>query len=63
MASCEFEGIVSSSIVTLFSVVRTMSGLAVDVDKFVGKVAGGDSLARKPGGRHTVSYSLELSLL
>ena len=39
----------SSSILTLSSDTRTMSGLAVEVDKSVGKVAGGDSLARRPG--------------
>ena len=41
----------SSSIVTLSSNTRTMSGLAVKVDKSVGKVAvaGGDSLARRLG--------------
>ena len=42
IASFELEGIVSSNIVTLSS--DTMSGLAVGVDKSVGKVEGGDSL-------------------
>ena len=49
IASFELEGIVSSSIVTLSSDTRTMSGLAVEAGKSVGKVAGGDSLARRPG--------------
>ena len=49
IASFELEGIVSSSIVTLSSDTRTMSGLAVRVDKSVGKVAGGDSLAWRLG--------------
>ena len=37
----------SSSIVTLSLDTRTMSGLAVEVDKSIGKVTGGDSLARR----------------
>ena len=47
IASFELEGIVSSSIVTLSS--DTMSGLSVGVDKSVGKVEGGDSLAWRLG--------------
>ena len=39
----------SSSIVTLSSDTRVMSGLAVEVDKSVGKVAGGNSLEWRPG--------------
>ena len=38
----------SSSIVTLSSDTRAMSDLAVEVDKSVGKIAGGDLLARRP---------------
>ena len=49
MAALESEGIVSSIIVTLFSDTMTISGLAVEVDKLVGRVAGGDSVARRPG--------------
>ena len=49
IASFELEGIVSSKIVTLSPDIRIMSGVAVDVDRFVGRVAGGDSLAQKPG--------------
>ena len=48
MIACfQLEGIVRSSIVTLSSDTRTMSGLAVEVDKSVGKVTG-DSLAQSP---------------
>ena len=39
----------SSSIVTLSSDTRTMSALAVEADKSVCKVAGGDLLARRAG--------------
>ncbi len=49
IASRELEGIVSSIIVMLFSVVTTMSGLVVDTDKSTGKVAGGDPLALSTG--------------
>ena len=49
IASFELEGIVSSSIVTLSSDTGTMSALAVEADKSVCKVAGGDSLARRAG--------------
>ena len=45
IASFELEGIVSSSIVAHSSDTRTMTGLAVEVDKSAGKVAGGDLLA------------------
>ena len=37
----------SSSIVTLSSDTRTMTGLVVEVDKSTGKVAAGDLLAGK----------------
>ena len=53
IASFELEGIVSSRKVTLSS--DTMSGLAVGVDKSVGKVVGGDSLAWRLVGR-SVKY-------
>ena len=51
IASFELEGFVSSSIVTLSSDTsyRTMSDLAVRIDKSVGKIAGGDSLAWRLG--------------
>ena len=42
--------------VTLSSVFSTKSGLAMDVDMLVGKVAGGDSQDLKP---NRLAYSLE----
>ena len=47
MAALDSEGIVCSIIVTLFSDTMTISGLA-EVDKLVGRVAGGNSLAQRP---------------
>ena len=49
IASFELQGIVSSSIIKLSSATRTMSDLAVEVDKSMSKVAEGDSPARRPG--------------
>ena len=51
-----FEGIVSSTIVTLLSDIMSVFSLTVDVDKFVGRVAGGDSLVWRPGSS---AYNLE----
>ena len=49
IVSREFEGTVSSIMVTLFIEINTKSGLAVDVEMLVGMVVGGESLALRPG--------------